>query len=181
MKYRLMPYIYAQAKDATERGLPMVRALFIEYPDDPGAWQVDDEYLFGSDILVAPLLEEDTTGRGVYLPAGEWIDYQTGKLYSGGWRKIEAGSIPVVMLVRDGAVIPQMEPAQSTAALDWSKLDMVVYAAHAQAAQGLVCLPSDNVLHPVEAARRNGTFALASDPLQGKAASTVRLYSQTAR
>jgi len=181
MKYRLMPYIYAQAKYSTQHGLPMVRALFIEYPNDPGAWQVDDEYLFGSDILVAPLLEENSTGRDVYLPAGEWIDYQTGKPYSGGWHKIEAGTIPVVMLVRDGAVIPQMEPAQSTAALDWSKLDMVVYAAHAPAAQGLVCLPSDNVLHPIEAARRNGTFALAADPLPGKAVSTVRFFSQAVR
>ncbi|HEY1185315.1 MAG TPA: TIM-barrel domain-containing protein [Bryobacteraceae bacterium] len=181
MKYRLMPYIYAQAKYSTQHGLPMVRALFIEYPNDPGAWQVDNEYLFGSDILVAPLLEENSTGRDVYLPAGEWIDYQTGKSYSGGWHRIEAGTIPVVMLVRDGAVIPQMEPAQSTAALDWSQLDMVVYAAHAPAAQGLVCLPSDNVLHPIEAARRNGTFALAADPLPGKAVSTVRLYSQAAR
>ncbi|HEY9141346.1 MAG TPA: alpha-xylosidase, partial [Bryobacteraceae bacterium] len=180
MKYRLMPYIYAQAKFSTEHGLPMVRALFIEFPDDPGAWQIDDEYLFGSDILVAPLFE-NTTGRDVYLPPGEWIDYQTGKLYSGGWHKIEAGSIPVVMLVRDGAVIPQMEPAQSTAALDWSKLDMVVFAAHAPAAHGLVCLPSDNVLHPVEAIRRNGAFVLAADPLPGKAASTVRLYSQPGR
>jgi len=178
MKYRLMPYIYAQAKYASQHGLPMVRALFIEYPNDPGAWQVDNEYLFGSDILVAPLLEENTTGRDVYVPAGEWIDYQTGKQYSGGWHKIEAGSIPVVMLVRDGAVIPQMEPALSTSALDWSKLDMVVYAAHAQGAQGMVCLPSDNVLHSVEAARRNGAFALSADPLLGKATSTVRLYSQ---
>ena len=181
MKYRLMPYIYAQAKYSTEHGLPMVRALFVEYPNDPGAWQVDNEYLFGSDILVAPLFEENSTGRDVYLPAGEWIDYQTGKLYSGGWHKIEAGAIPVVMLVRDGALIPQMEPAQSTASLDWSKLDMVIYADRAQAAQGLVCLPSDNVLRPVEAARSNGTFALAADPLQGKATSTVRLYSQVGR
>ena len=55
MRYMLMPYIYAQAKDCTERGLPMVRALFIEFPDDPGSWLVDNEYLFGSSMLVAPL------------------------------------------------------------------------------------------------------------------------------
>ena len=48
MKYRLMPYVYAQAKECTEKGLPMLRALFVEFPDDPGAWKVDDEYLFGS-------------------------------------------------------------------------------------------------------------------------------------
>jgi alpha-D-xyloside xylohydrolase len=181
MKYRLMPYIYAQAKDSTERGLPMVRALFIEYPGDPGAWQVDDEYLFGADILVAPLFETETTGRNLYLPQGQWLDYQSGKLYAAGWHRIEAGRIPIVMLVREGAVIPQMQATLSTSRLDWSKLEMVVYAAGAQNAQGLVCLPSDNVLHKVEAARRGGSFALASDPLAGKAASTVRLYSQEAR
>ena len=151
LKYRLMPYVYAQAKDASERGLPMVRALFIEYPDDPGSWQVDDEYLFGSDILVAPLMEAGTTGRDVYLPPGQWIDYQTGKVYAGGWHNIEAGQIPVVMLVRDGAVIPHIKLAQSTAQMDWSNLEMVVFAARVQNAQGLVCLPSDNVLRRVEA------------------------------
>jgi alpha-D-xyloside xylohydrolase len=58
--------------------------------------------------------------------------------------------------------------------LDWSKLEMVVYAAGSENAQGLVCLPSDNALHKVEAARRGGAFALASDPLAGKASLTVR-------
>jgi alpha-D-xyloside xylohydrolase len=181
MKYRLMPYIYAQAKDSSERGLPMVRALFIEYPGDPGAWQVEDEYLFGADILVAPLFEAETTGRDVYLPQGQWIDYQTGKLYPAGWHRIEAGRIPIVMLVREGAVIPHMQAAQSTSRLDWSKLEMVVYASGSENAQGLVCLPSDNVLHKVEAARRGGAYALAGDPLAGKAVSTVRLYSQEVR
>ena len=93
MKYRLMPYVYAQAKECTEKGLPMLRALFVEFPDDPGAWKVDDEYLFGSQILVAPLLESGITGRTVYLPEGKWIDYQTEKVYEGGWHRIEAGSL----------------------------------------------------------------------------------------
>lgn len=181
MKYRLMPYVYAQAKDASERGLPMVRALFIEYPNDPGAWQVEDEYLFGTDILVAPLLEAETTGRDVYLPQGQWIDYQTKQTYSGGWHNIQAGQIPVVLLVREGAVIPQMKVAQSTMQLDWSNLEMVVFAANAQDAHGLICLPSDNVLRRVESVRRKGAFVLVGDPLAGKAASTVRLYSQIDR
>lgn len=181
MKYRLMPYVYAQAKDASERGLPMVRALFIEYPGDPGSWQVEDEYLFGSDILVAPLMETGVSARDVYLPPGQWIDYQTGKVYAGGWHDIPAGQIPVVMLVREGAVIPHIKLAQSTAQMDWSNIEMVVFAANAQNAQGLVCLPSDNLLRRVEAVRRNGVFALADDPLAGKAASTVRMYSGAAR
>ena len=61
LKYRLMPYVYAQAKDCSDHGLPMVRALFVEFPDDPGSWNVDDEYLFGSSILVAPLFHQSET------------------------------------------------------------------------------------------------------------------------
>lgn len=150
MKYRLMPYVYAQAKECTERGLPMLRALFVEFPHDPGAWRVDDEYLFGSQILVAPLLESGITGRTVYLPAGKWIDYQTGKTYESGWHEIEAGALPIIMLVRDGSVLPHLKLAQCTADLDWSRINLKVYSADRKQAEGLICLPSDNRLQVVK-------------------------------
>ena len=135
MKYRLMPYVYAQAKECTEKGLPMLRALFVEFPDDPGAWKVDDEYLFGSQILVAPLLESGMTGRTVY---------------QGGWHRIEAGSLPIIMLVRDGSVLPHLKLAQSTAEMDWSKMSLKVYSADKKQAEGLVCLPADNRIQVVK-------------------------------
>ena len=150
MKYRLMPYVYAQAKECTEKGLPMLRALFVEFPDDPGAWKVDDEYLFGSQILVAPLLEFGMTGCTVYLPEGKWIDYQTEKVYEGGWHRIEAGSLPIIMLVRDGSVLPHLKLAQSTAEMDWSKMSLKVYSADKKQAEGLVCLPADNRIQVVK-------------------------------
>lgn len=150
MKYRLMPYVYAQAKECTEKGLPMLRALFVEFPDDPGAWKVDDEYLFGSQILVAPLLESGMTGRTVYLPEGKWIDYQTEKVYEDGWHRIEAGSLPIIMLVRDGSVLPHLKLAQSTAEMDWSKMSLKVYSADKKQAEGLVCLPADNRIQVVK-------------------------------
>ena len=150
MKYRLMPYVYAQAKECTEKGLPMLRALFVEFPDDPGAWKMDDEYLFGSQILVAPLLESGMTGRTVYLPEGKWIDYQTEKVYEGGWHRIEAGSLPIIMLVRDGSVLPHLKLAQSTAEMDWSKMNLKVYSADKKQAEGLVCLPADNRIQVVK-------------------------------
>ncbi len=149
MKYKLMPYVYAQAKECTQKGLPMLRALFVEFPHDPGAWKIDDEYMFGSQILVAPLLEEGMTGRTVYLPEGKWIDYQTGKVYAGGWREIEAGRLPVIMLVRDGSVLPHVALAQSTDEIDWSRMELRLYAADAKTASGLVCLPSDGLLQSV--------------------------------
>lgn len=146
MKYALMPYILEQARRCTQTGLPMVRALFLEYPDDPTAWLVEDQYLFGSDILVAPIFDapEDiagvtpapdpskTTGlrrwtRQVYLPGGAWVDYQTGKTYKAGWNEIATDRLEAVILVRKGAAIPTARVAQSTRDIDWSSVREVRY------------------------------------------------------
>lgn len=161
MKYKLMPYVYAQAKDCTERGLPMLRALFVEFPDDPASWFIEDQYLFGSDMLVAPLFES-VTERNVYLPEGKWIDYQTGKVYTPGWHKIAAGEIPAVILVRDGAVIPHIKLAQSTSEMDWSELTLKTYNADKRAGEALICYPSDKVLRKVKV---SGGKAVPAEPL----------------
>jgi alpha-D-xyloside xylohydrolase len=171
MRYKLMPYIFAQSKQCSEKGLPMVRALFIEYPNDPGAWLVDNEYLFGSDMLVAPLFEE-VTERDVYLPVGQWIDYQTGKVYEGGWHRIKAGEIPVVVLVKEGSVIPHIALAQSTMQMDWSKLDLVAYTTKGEAS-GYVCLPENQKLEKVSVKKSGEKLSLASDPFAGKVKFTM--------
>jgi len=147
MKYELMPYVYAQAKACCEKGLPMVRALFVEYPHDPGSWLVEDEYLFGSQMLVAPMLESGTE-RNVYLPGGKWIDYQTGKVYDHGWHTIQMATIPAIILVRDGSVLPHIKLAQCTDDMDWSHIELKVYAADATKATGLLCFPANNQLNP---------------------------------
>ena len=149
MKYKLMPYVYAQAKDCSERGLPMVRALLVEFPDDPGAWLVEDEYMFGSQMLVAPLLESGTA-RMVYLPKGKWIDYQNGKVYEGGYQTIEAGKIPAIILVRDGSLIPHAPLAQRTDQIDWNAIEMKAYKADATTCTGLLFKPGDKKLLKIE-------------------------------
>ncbi|MDR1556999.1 MAG: alpha-xylosidase [Tannerellaceae bacterium] len=154
LKYKLMPYVYAQAKECTEKGLPMMRALFVEFPDDPGAWLVEDEYMFGSQILVAPLLESGNS-RPVYLPQGKWIDYQTGKIYEEGYQTIPAGPIPAIILVRDGSAVPHIRLAQSTSRMDWSNISLRLYTAGATEAYGLICLPADNRLHEVKVDMKN--------------------------
>lgn len=165
MKYKLMPYIYAQAKLCTEKGLPMVRALFVEYPDDAGAWLVEDEYLFGADILVAPMMEAGTE-RNVYLPKGNWIDYQSGKTYQQGWNVIETGKIPAVILVRDGAVIPHAQLAQSTDKINWSDIELKVYG-DKEKATGFVCLPSDNKLTDIILTKSGNNYQLEKGQIQG--------------
>jgi len=172
MKYKLMPYVYAQAKDCTERGLPMVRALLVEFPQDPGAWLVEDEYMFGSQILVAPLMESGNE-RMVYLPKGnrrsseghqagldgrvvteedevKWIDYQSGKVYSGGYQTIEAGDIPAIILVRDGSLIPHAPLAQRTDQIDWNAIELKPYKADATHCTGLLFKPGDTSLQTIQ-------------------------------
>jgi alpha-D-xyloside xylohydrolase len=163
LKYTLMPYIYAQAQLSSERGWPMLRALFFEYPDDPTSWLVEDEYMFGADLLVAPLFADTATSRRVYLPPGSWVDYQTGRTYQGAtWQVITAGTIPIVLLVRDGAVIPHAALAQSTAAIDWTKLELRMYGAGTEGSAS-VALPGEPA-HTVRV--QNGR--VVSDPLRGR-------------
>ena len=148
MKYRLMPYVYAQAKDCSERGLPMVRALLVEFPDDPGAWLVEDEYMFGSQLLVAPLLESGNS-RTVYLPRGKWVDYQTGKVYDGGYQSIQTAAIPCIILVRDGSLIPHVPLAQHTEDIQWDKIEWKAYKADATQCTGLLFRPGDTELQRI--------------------------------
>jgi alpha-D-xyloside xylohydrolase len=168
LKYRLMPYIYAQAAQAAACGHPLVRTLFFEFPDDPGSWLVEDEYLFGSDLLVAPLME-DVPARDVYLPPGEWIDYQSGAVHYGpGWRSIAAGKIPIILLVRGGAALPHIGPALSTAHMDWSRIELRVFARETDTSSCLFALPGDSRLHTLHLERTADGFRLDGDPLEGK-------------
>ena len=170
LRYRLIPYIYAQAALSSRDGHPMLRALFFEYPEDPTSWLVEDQYLLGTDLFVAPLME-DAPSRDVYLPPGSWIDYQDGKAYEGArWHSMRPGEVPMVMPARDGAAIPHAELAQSTGEIDWSSLEMKVFSSRARAAEGLVCLPEDGELHALRLERANDGFVLVGDALQGRVA-----------
>ena len=106
LRYRLMPYIYSQAVESVKASLPMVRALVLEFQDDPTATKIDDQYLFGSNILVAPILDQ-TNHRKVYLPMGRWIDYWTKTVHQGPcWLEIEAPLDILPLYVRAGSILP---------------------------------------------------------------------------
>lgn len=128
LKYSLLPYIYSQAEECCENGFPMLRTLFFECPDDPGAWLIEDEYFFGTDLLVAPLFERGQSGRDVYLPQGEWTDYFSGSRYAGGrWHHVEAGDIPILLFAKAGVTIPHAVPGQCTAEMDWKNIEWRQY------------------------------------------------------
>lgn len=166
MRYELMPYIYAQAHDCSEKGLPMMRAMFIEFPDDPGSWLIDNQYLFGSDLLVAPLFQ-DELDRDVYLPPGQWTDYQSGKTYAGGWYHIEGGAVPIIVMVREGSVIPHIALAQSTEFMDWSKIELKTYLDKNGHAEGLLVLPGEE-LNKIAVEEKDGKLVVKSNPFGKK-------------
>jgi alpha-D-xyloside xylohydrolase len=121
LRYALLPYIVDQAEAACERGHPLLRPLFFEFPEDLGSWLVEDQYLLGADLLVAPLLESGRD-RAVYLPPGRWRRFaeEEGRALDGpGWHTLATEAVPAAVLVRDGASLRLAEPAQHTGELDW--------------------------------------------------------------
>ncbi|MEZ5424869.1 MAG: glycoside hydrolase family 31 protein [Pyrinomonadaceae bacterium] len=168
LRYSLMPYIYAQARESAAKGFPMLRTLFFEFPEDETSWLIEDEYMFGSNLLVAPLFETGRNERKVYLPPGRWIDYQTGKIYQGArWHKIAAGEIPVVLLVRNNSVLPRVKPAQSTSEIDWNEVELRVFSADNEPVAGVFASPESG-LQNLELDPAAGKYVLKNDFSGGK-------------
>lgn len=129
LRYRLMPYILEEARRSTETGYPMVRALLMHHPDDRQVWHIDDEYYFGSEFLVAPVMNSEDK-RDVYLPEGQWVDFFTGERFEGGrWLKgVECPLERMPLYVKEGAEIslyPDVDP-QHTDQMDLSKAEKLV-------------------------------------------------------
>jgi len=93
----LAPWVRHLCDEAVATGLPAQRALFLHYPDDHETFTIQDQYLYGADLMVAPVIEEHAVTRDVYLPEGEWVHIWTGKQFGAGWHKVDApiGSPPV--------------------------------------------------------------------------------------
>jgi alpha-D-xyloside xylohydrolase len=125
LRYQLMPYIYSLGYHSYQTGAPYMRALFMDFPDDPKVAGIGDEYMFGPAFLVAPVSEQGATRRKVYLPAGsDWYNYWTNERLKGG-QTIEA-SAPIdtiPLFVRAGSILPlgseilSTQEAQSIASL----------------------------------------------------------------
>jgi alpha-glucosidase len=102
-----LPFLYTTLEEAGRTGVPLFRPLLLNFQQDTNTLNLDDEFMIGNDLLVAPVLKRDATSRMVYLPQGTWIDYWTGKRIIGGTMiRVEAPLEIVPMFVRAGTVIP---------------------------------------------------------------------------
>jgi alpha-glucosidase/alpha-D-xyloside xylohydrolase len=128
LRYRLMPYLYSAVRECCETGMPIMRALWLHYPDDPSAVARGDEYLWGRDILVAPVTEKGAASRKLYLPRGDWYDFWTEEKIQGGReieRAVDLSTLP--LYVRSGAVVPLGPIKQYTSEKVAAPLEFQIY------------------------------------------------------
>jgi alpha-D-xyloside xylohydrolase len=116
LRYQLMPYIYSLGYNTYQTGAPYMRALFMDFPNDPKVADLRDEYMFGPAFLVAPVTEQGATSRAVYLPAGaDWYNYWTNERHRGGQTiQVDAPIDTLPLFVRAGSILPLGEPVEST-------------------------------------------------------------------
>jgi alpha-glucosidase/alpha-D-xyloside xylohydrolase len=128
LRYRMTPYLYSAVRECHETGMPIMRALWLHYPDDPAAVARGDEYLWGRNLLVAPVTEKGATSRKLYLPRGDWYDFWTEEKVAGGReiiRPVDLATMP--LYARAGAVIPFGPLKQYTGEKVDGPLTLVVY------------------------------------------------------
>ncbi len=130
LRYELLPHVYSEMQAASETGVPAFRPLFLEFPQDPATYALDDQILFGRDLLVAPVLREEATERELYLPAGDWYDFWTGAKQAGGRRikvSVEIETLPI--FVRSGGFVFRQGVVQHSGEMAGQPLRVFVYPA----------------------------------------------------
>jgi alpha-glucosidase/alpha-D-xyloside xylohydrolase len=128
LRYRLLPYLYGAVRECTTTGMPILRALWLHYPDDPKAVACGDEYLWGKSILVAPIVERGAASREVYLPAGKWYDFWTGESIEGGrgiTRNVDLETLPLYVCA--GSILPLGPVKQYTSEKTDKPLSISIY------------------------------------------------------
>ena len=116
LRYELLPYIYSLGYQSYKTGAPYMRALFMDFPNDPNISEIGDEYMFGPAFLVAPVTDQGVTSRAVYLPAGAtWYNFWTNEKFEGGQTIAVSAPIDTIPLfVRAGSILPLGSAIETT-------------------------------------------------------------------
>lgn len=133
LRMQFIPYIYAAFFKYHETGLPPFRALVMEYPDDPQTWSIEDQWMMGESVLVAPVVA-GRRSRSVYLPEGAWYDFWTGKKHDGKQRlSVEVPLEQIPLFVKSGTMLPLAQPTLHTGDPNGRNIDVRVYGDGSQA------------------------------------------------
>jgi len=128
LRYKLLPYLYDLMYQCEKTGLPVMRPLFLHYQNDKNTYELNDEFLFGENILVSPVLEQGKNIKAVYLPEGDWIDYWTKEEYKGGGYILKYAPLDLCpMFIKKGSIIPNFEIQNYIGEKKMNKLILDVY------------------------------------------------------
>ena len=107
LRYRLIPYIYSEARHASDRGIPMLAPMVLEFQDDRTTFNIEDQFMFGRVLLIAPVMTREDDTRQVYLPRGNWYDFWSLKQHKGpAWIHYTCQIDKIPIFIRDGAILP---------------------------------------------------------------------------
>ena len=128
LRYRLLPYLYTLFYEASTKGSPIMRPLVYEYQSDENTYNLEDQFLLGDKMLVAPVVERGVNNRIVYLPEGTWYDYWNGTTLNGGWAYYYNAPLHVLpVFVKEGAIIPAKEVGQYVDEVGEEDIELKVY------------------------------------------------------
>lgn len=123
LRYSLLPYIYSASRRSAETGEPVMRAMMVDFPEDPLAWRAEHQYMLGQSLLVAPMIDASQR-RDLYLPAGEWIDFWTGTVHTGpSLLRVDSAEVP--LFVRSGSLIATTDPGDRVPDGPWPGLTLL--------------------------------------------------------
>lgn len=128
LRYKMLPYLYDLFHQAENKGLPIMRPLFLHYMEDEKTYELNDEFMWGENILVAPILEQGKTFRGVYLPSGNWYDYFTGEKIEG--CRVILKDVPIdicPIYIKEGSIIPTYNEMNYVGENSFDELVLEVY------------------------------------------------------
>jgi len=175
LRYRLMPYVYSLAWSVTSDDYTIQRPLVMDFRSDPATWEIGDQFMFGPDLLVSPVLTAHATSRSLYLPAGaSWYDFWTGKLATGGANITASAPVDRIPLsVRAGSILP-LGPAIEYAGQATDPIELRVYPgadadfslyedqgdnpSYQQGARSIIPLHWDDATHTLTIGTRQGSF-----------------------
>jgi len=126
-RYQILPYIYTSMEETSRTGMPLMRPMFLEFPEDPGFAVNDKEFMFGPDLLVAPRIDETINAYEVKLPAGVWYDFWTGKRVEGQSLTVNPPLQSLPVYVRGGAILPEQNVVQNTEEVPQGPLELHVF------------------------------------------------------
>jgi alpha-glucosidase len=143
LRYQLMPFLYTEFYKASISGVPIMRPLLLEFPDDKTTYRIDTQFMVGEDILVSPVMEAGSTSRWMYLPNGDWFDFWTREEFTGGkWLDAKAPIDQLPLFIRAGAVIPMQQIVQFT---DQEPVDPITFEIFPSTEAKGICYEDDDI------------------------------------